>query len=161
MPLCGLLLATLLSGCSDTSSRPRPAFYQDLAQPGAVLDDTTSAQILNSYRTGKGVATLVADTKLQDVAYKEAMRQAALGEITPGKDAALNAALKTAGFAPNRVKRSITGGYHSFADAFSGWRGAPHHDAVLLNPKVKTYGLAAYAAAGSKHRIYWVLLMAE
>jgi uncharacterized protein YkwD len=159
--LCSLLIAILLSSCGEVQPPVRPAFYADLAKPGATLDPVTTGQILNSYRTSKGVAALTADPRLEAIARAEAVRLAGLGEIQPGREAALDAALKAAGYAPARVKRSITGGYHSFADAFSGWRGAPHHDGVLLSPKGKTYGLVAHSAPGSRHRVYWVMLVAE
>jgi uncharacterized protein YkwD len=159
--LCPALLAAFLAACAQGEPPVRPAFYADLAKPGAVLDPLTSGQILNSYRISKGLAPLNADEKLGAIAQAEAIRLSGLGDIQPGRDAALDAALKAAGYAPARVKRSVTGGYHSFADAFSGWRGAPHHNAVLLAPKGRGYGLAAYAAPGSRHRVYWVMLVAE
>lgn len=154
--------ATPLAGCLEESRpQPQPAFYTDLARPGATLDHKTAGEILNSYRRNASLAALVLDPALTAIAAREAERLALRGELEDGENRSLAAALTAGGFAPRQVRKSISGGYHSFADAFSGWRGAPHHDGVLRSARGRRYGLAAHHRPGARHRIYWVLLVSE
>lgn len=151
-PAIAALLA--LGGCTDSqSSRPVPAFYVDLAKAGAQLDPATTSTIINGYRGNLGLAALQWDAGLARQAEDEAGRFAARGEVT---SAGLPASRQAKG-----LHRSVSGGYHSFADAFSGWRGSPVHDAVLKAPKGKRYGIGVVARPESRHRVYWVVLVSD
>jgi uncharacterized protein YkwD len=143
-----------LAACSDSApSRQQPAFYVDLARSGTALDPQTSTTIINGYRTNLGLPALAWDPALAEQARGEAARLAARGELS---------AEALHGNRPSRgLKRSVSGGYHSFADAFSGWRGSPAHDAVLRAPKGRRYGVGVVARPESRHRVYWVVLVAE
>lgn len=141
-------LAALLGGCAaERPAVPQPAFYADLARPGAAFDEKTASQIINAYRAKSGVGALVWDDALAREAQANAERLAARGDLSDGGGAV------SAG-----VKRSVSGGYHTFADAFSGWRGSPPHDAVLRAPGSR-YAIVALAKPGSRHRVYWVMLV--
>jgi Cysteine-rich secretory protein family len=157
-----ILMLLGLGGCldSDPLAGRRPAYYADLATPGARLDPITTAEIINAYRANHGLSPLKWDPALVQLAEREAETLADKGEVREIPGSILNTALKARGFAPDRVLRSITGGYHSFADAFSGWRGARHHDGVLKMKDGQSFGLAAFARPNSRHRVYWVLLVA-
>lgn len=143
-----------LAACSEsTPSRPQPAFYVDLARSGTALDPQTSTTIINGYRTNLGLPPLAWDPALAEQARGEAGRLAARGELSGEA---------VQGTRPVRgLKRSVSGGYHSFADAFSGWRGSPAHDSVLRTPRGKRYGIGVVARPESRHRVYWVVLVAE
>lgn len=155
-----LMVIAALAGCSvEPTPQARPPFYADLAQPGAALDARSADEIINSHRARAGLAPLTADGALREIAEREAGRLARAGIVDDGKSAALDAALRKSGFDPKQIQRGVSGGYHSMADAFSGWRGAPHHQAVLNSKQGRRYGLAAVALAGSRHRVYWVLLV--
>ena len=154
--LAALGLATLLSACSTPAPPPQPAFYADLARPGAVLDPGTATEIINAYRQRNGLAPLSWDAGLQQQAMREADLLATRGDLSDGGRDSLRA-LSTAG----AVRRSVSGGYHSFADAFSGWRGSPAHDAVLKAKDGGRYAIAAVSRPGSRHRVYWVMLVAR
>lgn len=154
-------LAALLGGCAaEPPSRPQPAFYVDLARPGAALDPGSAREIINGYRARNGLATLEWDSKLAAIAESNAAGLAARGDLSDGGGDALRRALAAGGYAPDTVRRSVSGGYHSFADAFSGWRGAASHDAVLRAPEGRRFAIAALAKPGSRHRVYWVMLVA-
>lgn len=148
------LLLVALTGCSESGPpRPQPAFYVDLARAGTSLDPGTSTTIINGYRTNLGLAPLAWDEGLAGQAREEAGRLAARGELTGTTLAGARMA--------RGLKRSVSGGYHSFADAFSGWRGSPAHDAVLRTPAGRRYGIGVVARPESRHRVYWVVLVAE
>lgn len=143
-------LASALIGCAqEPASRPQPAFYADLASPGASFDPVTATEIINAYRSREGLRPLAWDSALAAQAQAEASRLADRGDLQDGGGIPL----------PRGMRRSVSGGYHSFADAFSGWRGSPVHDAVLKARDGQHYAIAALARPGSRHRVYWVMLV--
>jgi uncharacterized protein YkwD len=143
------VLAALMGGCAAErpAPAPQPAFYADLAQPGAAFDEKTASEIINAYRAKSGVGPLVWDAGLAREAQANAERLAARGDLSDG-----------GGAVPPGMRRSVSGGYHTFADAFSGWRGSPLHDGVLRAPGSR-YAIVALARPGSRHRVYWVMLV--
>lgn len=160
--ICPLFAAALMAGCAaEAPPPPQPAFYVDLARPGAVLDPATAREIINAYRQREGLGALVWDPGLAAIAGAGAAALAARGDLQDGGKGDLDRALAAGGFSPREVRRSVSGGYHSFADAFSGWRGAPAHDAVLKAKAGKRFAIAAHAQPGSRHRVYWVMLVSE
>lgn len=151
-----------LAACMEDQPRQvTPAFYTDMSQPGARVDHRTAAEIINAYRAQAGLGALMADAGLIALAEREAARLAERGEIADGENAALRASLVSAGLNPARIRKSISAGYQTFADAFSGWRGSPHHDRVMRAARAARFGVAAHHRAGSRHRIYWVMLVGE
>ena len=60
---------------------------------------------------------------------------------------------------PFRVDR-VSAGYRTLAEAFSGWRDSPQHNAVMLAPAGTRLGVAAVDRPGAKYRVYWVLVVA-
>ena len=158
-----IFLAAVLAGCSTPAAppTPQPAFYADLARPGAVLDPVSASEIINAYRQRNGLAPILWDGALQRLAEQEAQTLADRGDLSDGGGSAMLRALGAAGHAPQDIRRSVSGGYHSFADAFSGWRGSPGHDAVLRARDGKRYAIAAVSKPGSRHRVYWVMLVSS
>ena len=55
---------------------------------------------------------------------------------------------------------NVSAGYHTLAEAFSGWRNSPPHRANMLNPGVTRLGIAAVYAPGSKYKLFWALILA-
>jgi uncharacterized protein YkwD len=55
---------------------------------------------------------------------------------------------------------NISAGYHTLAEAFSGWRDSPPHRANMLNKNVNRMGIAAEYAPGSKYKVFWTLILA-
>jgi uncharacterized protein YkwD len=148
------LMASALSLAACTSPvppRPQPAFYVDLSRPGAMLDPVTASEIINAYRAKSGLPPLVWDSVLEREAQEEAAQLADRGDLADGGRNPLRRGLR----------RSVSGGYHSFADAFSGWRGSPAHDGVLRAADGGRYAIAALARTGSRHRVYWVMLVSK
>lgn len=151
--IAGLAAGLLLAGCAgEPQVPPRPAFYQDLAA-GGQLDAASALSIINDYRRANGLGALNWDAALASEAESEARRHAAADGLLTSGTRERQAAARSA------VRRSVSGGYHSFADAFSGWRGSPAHDSVLREPQGEAIGIAAVARPGSRHRVYWVVLV--
>jgi uncharacterized protein YkwD len=55
---------------------------------------------------------------------------------------------------------NISAGYHTLAEAFSGWRDSPPHRANMLNKNVTRIGIAAVYAPASKYKVFWALVLA-
>ena len=59
------------------------------------------------------------------------------------------------------VVENVAAGYHTLAEAFSGWRDSPGHRANMLTPEATRIGIAAVYAPGSKYKVFWALILAS
>jgi len=50
-------------------------------------------------------------------------------------------------------------GYATFAETFSGWRGAPQNSAALSDKAATRAGIAAVYEANSPYGVYWVMIV--
>ena len=55
---------------------------------------------------------------------------------------------------------NIGAGYHTLAEAFTGWRDSPGHRDNMLKKGVTKMGIAAVYAPGSKYKVFWTLILA-
>ena len=84
------------------------------------------------------------------------------GQSTPaaaGKP--FNVRLKAAGYDAKTAAENIGAGYHTLAEAFSGWRDSPSHKANLLLKGATRLGIAAVYTPKSKYKVYWAMIIAE
>jgi uncharacterized protein YkwD len=68
--------------------------------------------------------------------------------------------MKSSGFDAKVAVEDISAGYHTLAEAFSGWRDSAPHRANMLNQNVTRMGIAAVYAPNSKYKVFWSLIMA-
>ena len=54
----------------------------------------------------------------------------------------------------------MSAGYHTLAEAFSGWRDSPPHRANMLQSGVTKMGIAASYAPNTKYKVFWALILA-
>lgn len=147
------------AGCSRDPLResgPLP-MYQSLAADGARLDAEAARDMISSYRRANGAGTLALDPELQRLAEVEAARMAAAER--PGQADAVKFAATRAGFGSPGA--NLSAGYLTLAEAFSGWRESPAHNAVMLDRGAGRFGIATAYAPGSKYRVYWAMLVAR
>ena len=71
------------------------------------------------------------------------------------------ARLKAAGYDAKIAAENIGAGYHTLAEAFSGWRDSPPHRANMLLKGATRMGIAAVYTPKSKYKVYWALELAE
>ncbi len=69
--------------------------------------------------------------------------------------------IRKSGFDAAVAVENIGAGYHTLAEAVSGWRDSPPHRANMLNKSVTHMGIAATYAQGSKYKVFWTLILAE
>lgn len=158
LPAVAALAAALgLPGCSPTAPS-RPTFYASLASPGANVDAETARAMISAYRRNNGLAPLASDSGLAARAREEA-RAMAQADKPASADAAVRR-LAGEGLSRDAVGVNFSAGYHTLAEAFSGWRDSPQHNAVMLKPGAKRMGIATAYAPGSKYKVYWALVVA-
>src|SRR5260370_31988100 len=69
--------------------------------------------------------------------------------------------LKGSGYRAHTAAENVGAGYHTLAQAFSGWRDSPPHRANMLLKGATRMGIAAAYAPNSQYKVYWALILAE
>ena len=161
--LCGLLIiaAAALGGC--TANPPpsgQPSFYIDLAQPGAMLDADAAASMISGYRANNGLSAVTIDPELMRLAGEQASAMSARDRLDHDTARPFAERIRKSGFDASVAVENIAAGYHTLAEAFSGWRDSPPHRANMLNPAVTRMGIAAVYTPRSKFKVYWTLILA-
>ncbi|MFN0264814.1 CAP domain-containing protein [Tepidamorphus sp. 3E244] len=159
--LLACTLAAGLAACSGSTSN-QPAFYQNLASSSGNLNEANARDFINNYRRTQGVGEVQLNPALTSLARSYAASLAANATASrPNPDGRLKGRLQSAGYEAADVEESVTAGYHTFAEAFSGWRDSPPHRKTMLMKNARDMGIAAHYAPNSKYRVYWVLVMAQ
>jgi hypothetical protein len=161
--LAGILLVpVMLAGCaSEPSSMPvDETFYANIAKGGA-LDPQAAANLISDYRRGRGLSAVTIDSGLMAVAERQAKAMAAADQLSHNIGGrGLTVRLKAAGFTGLRAAENVGAGYHTLAEAFSGWRDSPSHNKNMLLPGATRLGIAAVRAPRSKYSVYWAMVIA-
>ncbi len=153
--------AGFAAACTETVKQEQPTFYRSLASPGAQLDASAAASMISGYRANNGLAAVSLDPKLMELAEAQARAMAQRDRIThsPG-GAAMIQRLKRSGYDARVAAENISAGYHTLAEAFSGWRDSPPHRANMLLAGADRIGIAAVYVPGSKYKVFWALIVA-
>ena len=156
-----IFVAAGLAGCAETPKPDQPSFYRSMASAGAQLDASAAASMISGYRTNHGLPPVALDPALMRLAEAQARAMADRDRIThnPG-GAAFIERLRQSGYDAKVAAENISAGYHSLAEAFSGWRDSPPHRANMLLKGADRIGIAAIYAPGSKYKVFWALIMA-
>jgi uncharacterized protein YkwD len=162
MRLALLLLLALatLGGCSGFQVPEQPSFYRDIAQ-GGQLDAEAAASMISGYRKHNGLTDVTLDSDLSRMAQAQAEAMAKRDKLEHNIKTPFVARLKASGYNAKSAAENIGAGYHTLAEAFSGWRDSPPHRANMLLPGVTRIGIAAVPAPSSKYQVYWALILAE
>jgi Cysteine-rich secretory protein family len=138
--LCGLVMgvaAFVIYRENSPRSPVQATFYQDLAQADAVVDPAAAQSMISGYRSNNGPGSVIIEADLMRLASEQARAMAARFAV-----------------------ENVGAGYHTLADAFSGWRDSPPHRANMLNRSVTRMGIAAAYAPASKYKVFWALIFA-
>lgn len=161
--LAGLLLLPLLiAGCAAAPAITPvdETFYANIAKGGA-LDPQAAAALISDYRRGRGLPAVTIDPVLTKVAEQQAKAMAAADRLSHDIGGrGLTTRLKVAGFTGLRAAENVGAGYHTLAEAFSGWRDSPSHNKNMLLPGATKLGIAAVRAPRSKYSVYWAMVIA-
>jgi uncharacterized protein YkwD len=157
--VAGLLL---LGGCAaDIVPQPdQPTMYLSMANGGAKLDPAAAASMLTLYRQNNGLGAVVVDADLMRLAEDQSMAMAKKNKLDHDVKAPLAKRLNTSGYPATIAVENVSAGYHTLAEAFSGWRDSPPHKANMLKSGVTKMGIAASYAPGTKYKVFWTLILA-
>jgi len=68
--------------------------------------------------------------------------------------------LRSSGYDARIGVENVGAGYHTLAEAFSGWRDSPPHRKNMLLPGATHMGIAAVRSPRSKYKVFWALILA-
>jgi uncharacterized protein YkwD len=161
-PLLVVLALGVLAGCAaDYAPKAEPSFYRNLAQPGAQLDAAAAASMISGYRTNNGLSAVTLDPELTRLAEAQAALMAKRDKLDHNTGKPFVARLKASGYDAKIAAENIGAGYHTLAEAFSGWRDSAPHRANMLLAGATRIGIAAIYTPASKYKVYWALILAE
>ena len=159
--LLAVALTLLLAGCAGGElPKGEPSFYASMAQPGAKLDAGAAASMISGYRGNNGLGSLELDPELMRIAEAQAAVMAKRDKLDHGAGKPFVTRLKASGYNAKVAAENIGAGYHTLAEAFSGWRDSPPHRANMLNRGVARMGIGTAYAPASKYKVFWALILA-
>jgi uncharacterized protein YkwD len=153
--------AAALTGCSGVSApEGLPSFYRDLATSDATVDAGTAQSMISGYRANNGLGPVAVDPELMKLAAEQAKTMAARDKLDHDVGRPFQDRIQRSGFDASVAVENIGAGYHTLAEAFSGWRDSPPHRANMLNSRVTKMGIAAAYSPQSKYKVFWSLILA-
>ncbi len=158
--LAAIFLTLFLAACASEAPVEQPAMYVDMAVPGAKLDPLVAATMISQYRQNNGLGSVQVDPDLMKLAESQSQAMASANKMDHDVRAPLGKRLNAAGYPANVAVENISAGYHTLAEAFSGWRDSPPHRANMLKGGVTKLGIAASYAPGTKYKVFWTLILA-
>ncbi|MBS0534254.1 MAG: CAP domain-containing protein [Proteobacteria bacterium] len=152
-----------LAGCAGDNYQPKaePSMYRSMAQPGAQLDEAAAASMISGYRANNGLTAVTLDPELTRMAKGQAEIMAQRDKLDHAAGKPFNVRLKAAGYDAKVAAENIGAGYHTLAEAFSGWRDSPPHRANMLLKGATRMGIAAVYTPKSKYKVYWAMIIAQ
>ncbi len=157
-----LLALAMLGGCAENSvPKAEPSFYRNLAQPNAELDTAAAASMISGYRANNGLPAVALDPELTRLAQAQAEIMAKRDKLDHAAGKPFVQRLKASGYGAKTAAENISAGYHTLAEAFSGWRDSSPHRANMLLAGATRMGIAAVYTPASKYKVYWSLILAE
>jgi uncharacterized protein YkwD len=156
------LCIAVIAGCAggESPSSGQPGFYQNLAQPDMTVDAAAAASMISGYRSNNGLGPVSVDPDLMRMANEQALAMAQHDTMDHDIGKPFKERVRNSPFANVVVVENVSAGYHSLAEAFSGWRDSPPHRANMLNRGVSRLGIAAAFAPNSKYKVFWALILA-
>ncbi|MEA2935201.1 MAG: hypothetical protein QOD74_1847 [Variibacter sp.] len=157
------LLALVLPGCIAADRDPpsgQPSFYNSMANSVAKLDAHAAQSMISGYRRNNGLGAVTLDPTLMRMAEEQARAMAARNKMEHDVAGSFHQRISSSGYAAGVAAENIGAGYHTLAEAFSGWRDSPGHRANMLKNGVTHIGIAAVYAPQSKYKVFWALVLA-
>ena len=160
MPAQAFSLCSVLGiGCSDEKPSGQPSFYRSMAAADAKVDAKAAQSMISGYRRNNGLGIVVLDDKLMKLAEEQARAMASKNRFEHDAAGPFAQRIKR-GYDAKVAVENIGAGYHTLAEAFSGWRDSPPHRANMLHSGVTKMGIAAVYSPNSKYKLFWALILA-
>ena len=161
--LAALLAVSPLAGCIGERdlSTGEPSFYRSMATANAEVDANAAASMISGYRKNNGLPAVTVDPELMKLAEAQAQGMASRDKLSHDVIRSFHDRLKGGGYRAYTAAENVGAGYHTLAEAFSGWRDSPPHKANMLKNGVTKLGIAAIYAPNTKYKVFWTLILAS
>ena len=159
--IIAIIALLALDGCAGEAPIEEPTMYADMASAGARLDSQAAATMISQYRQNNGLGVVVVDPDLMKLAEQQSQVMASRNKLDHDVKAPLAQRLNASGYPATQAVENVSAGYHTLAEAFSGWRDSPPHRANMLKNGVTKLGIAASYAANTKYKVFWTLILAS
>ena len=159
--IIAIIALLALGGCAGEAPIEEPTMYADMANAGARLDSQAAATMISQYRQNNGLGVVVVDPDLMKLAEQQSQVMASRNKLDHDVKAPLAQRLNASGYPATQAVENVSAGYHTLAEAFSGWRDSPPHRANMLKNGVTKLGIAASYAANTKYKVFWTLILAS
>src|ERR1700716_4147663 len=151
-----------LGGCAgEVPTLEQPSMYLSMANAGAKLDSEAAASMISLSGQNSGLAGVVFDRALRKLAESQSQAMASHNKLDHDVKAPLAKRLNTSGYPATLAVENVSAGYHTLAEAFSGWRDSPPHRANMLKNGVTKLGIAASFSPNTKYKVFWTLILAS
>jgi uncharacterized protein YkwD len=157
-----IIVLLALGGCAaDAPVVEQPTMYLSMANGGAKLDPAAAASMISLYRQNNSLGPVTVDPDLMKLAEQQSQVMASRNKLDHDVKAPLAKRLNALGYPATVAVENVSAGYHTMAEAFSGWRDSPPHRANMLKSGVTKLGIAASYAANTKYKVFWTLILAS
>jgi uncharacterized protein YkwD len=154
-----LAAALALAACASEQIPSQPSFYQNLTK-GGQLDPAAAASMISGYRQNHGLGPVTLDPTLMQMAEHQARAMATRDKLDHNVAGSFQERLRRSGYNARTGAENIGAGYHTLAEAFSGWRDSPPHKANMLLRGASRMGIAAIYVPNTKYKVFWALILA-
>jgi uncharacterized protein YkwD len=117
--------------------------------------------MISGYRKNNGLPPVTIDPELMKIAETQAQGMASHDKLSHDVVRSFHDRLKSGGYRAYTAAENVGAGYHTLAEAFSGWRDSPPHKANMLKSGVTRLGIAASYAPNTKYKVFWTLILAS
>jgi uncharacterized protein YkwD len=157
-----IIVLLALGGCAADAPVPdQPTMYLSMANGGAKLDPVAAASMISLYRQNNSLGAVAVDPELMKLAEQQSQAMASRNKLDHDVKAPLAKRLNASGYPATVAVENVSAGYHTMAEAFSGWRDSPPHRANMLKSGVTKLGIAAAYAPNTKYKVFWTLILAS
>ena len=157
-----IIVLLALGGCAaDVPVIEQPTMYLSMANGGAKLDPVAAASMISLYRQNNNLGAVAVDPELMKLAEQQSQAMASRNKLDHDVKAPLAKRLNASGYPATLAVENVSAGYHTMAEAFSGWRDSPPHRANMLKSGVTKLGIAATYAPNTKYKVFWTLILAS
>jgi len=155
------LLALWLGACAvGGDGATQPSLYRSMATASAELDAGAAASMITGYRANNGLGAVALDPTLMQLAQEQSQAMARRNMFDHAAAGEFSKRLARAGLDAGMAVENIGAGYHTLAEAFSGWRDSPPHRSNMLKREATRMGIAAVYSPDSKYKVFWTLILA-
>jgi uncharacterized protein YkwD len=159
--LAAALVVACAGGDRDPPSTGEPSFYRSMATANAQVDAAAAASMISGYRKNNGLGAVTIDPTLMKLASEQARAMAARDQLSHDLGRGFTQRIAGSGYDAKAAYENVGAGYHTLAEAFSGWRGSSGHRANMLRRDVNHIGIAAAYSPRSKYKVFWALILAS